>query len=373
MLIPMEKMQYPRLTDAHLGEIRASVDWQQMFDGLGFKKCPKKSKPDDWWAYSPFHKERTPSFHMGPGGLWFDFSVGEGGGAIELVQRLRDVNCYEAAHHLINNGWASYSVSRRAVKNSTKHTVKKVDQVLDETKLLNPTIRQDLIPLTTYHDYLAERGISQATCEKLGIGFLAQGRSPLRERIVFQLRDARIKNAKAEKPESVILSHIGRAVSDDESPKYLFYEGFHKSAELIGQDRCWLNNETIEQIRKTGFILITEGPFDWAKCIEAGLLNVVATMGAQMSESQAAKLKLICDHHQVNRVLLAFDKDETGDNGARKAETILSAVGLQPKIFDWGARLGFKNGQPIIIAENISDLAQLQTEQLKWLRLKGLL
>ncbi len=135
-----------------------------MFDGLGFKKCPKKSKPDDWWAYSPFHKERTPSFHMGPGGLWYDFSVGEGGGALELVQRL------------------------------------------------------------------------------------------------FQLRDARMKGKKSKTPESVILSHIGRAVSDDQQPKYLFYEGFHKSAELLGQDRCWLDLATIDQIKQLGFLLLTVEP-----------------------------------------------------------------------------------------------------------------
>ena len=85
-----------RLTGAHLDEIRASVNWQALFAGLGLRKAEAKSKAHDWWAFSPFHEEKTPSFHMAPGGVWYDFSIGEGGGPIELVQRLEGGNCYEA-------------------------------------------------------------------------------------------------------------------------------------------------------------------------------------------------------------------------------------------------------------------------------------
>jgi hypothetical protein len=52
-----------RLTPEHLDEIRASVDWQAMFVGLGLRKAEGKSKPNDWWAFSPFHEEKTPGFH----------------------------------------------------------------------------------------------------------------------------------------------------------------------------------------------------------------------------------------------------------------------------------------------------------------------
>ena len=69
------------LAPAHLNHIRATIDWQSMFEGLNLKRDNRKSKPDDWWAFSPFKEERTASFHMGPSGIWYDFSVGMGGGA----------------------------------------------------------------------------------------------------------------------------------------------------------------------------------------------------------------------------------------------------------------------------------------------------
>ena len=85
-----------QLGPENLDEIRASIAWQSMFTGLGLKKAEQKSKPNDWWAFSPFHEEKTPSFHMAAGGIWYDFSIREGGGPIELVQRLEGGNCYEA-------------------------------------------------------------------------------------------------------------------------------------------------------------------------------------------------------------------------------------------------------------------------------------
>lgn len=91
-----------RLCAENLDEIRASVDWQALFAGLGLRKAEQKSKPSDWWAFSPFHDEKTPSFHMAAGGVWYDFSIGEGGGPIELVQRLEGGNCYEAGRSIWN-------------------------------------------------------------------------------------------------------------------------------------------------------------------------------------------------------------------------------------------------------------------------------
>ena len=56
-----------RLTAEDLDAVRANPDWQALFAGLGLHKAERKSKPDDWWAFSPFHDETTPSFHMGQG------------------------------------------------------------------------------------------------------------------------------------------------------------------------------------------------------------------------------------------------------------------------------------------------------------------
>jgi len=365
-----EKTDTLRLDAGHLDEIRAGVEWQSLFNGLGLRRDEKKSKPNDWWAYSPFHDEKTASFHIGPGGVWYDFSIGEGGGAIELVQRLRGDNCYEAAKLIVESGWTSARILPPTPERRAEQTSRRVERTLEESKTSdvqqNAPIRQDLIPLCTGHDLITERGISEETRDLLGIGFLPQGKSPMRGRIVFQIADARPK--KSGEPERVILSHIGRAISDDQNPKYLFYEGFHKSQELYGQELLVLHEDASEQVSTVGHILLTEGPFDVAKAIEAGFRNVVGSFGASLSETQAAKLAYFSECFGNCSILIAYDRDEAGKNGAKKANALLSEHGVGSRIFDWRAPIGKTRSGPVSIPETMTDLCDFSAEQLCWLR-----
>ena len=367
-----------RLTPEHLDEIRASVHWQEMFAGLGLRKAEGKSKPNDWWALSPFHEEKTPSFHMAAGGVWYDFSIGEGGGALELIQKLEGCNCFEAGRFLLDRGWAFCSAERSQTKAAHHKTRLRVQQTIDpaesqssqEETYENQPIRQDLIKLCTSHEMLETRGIGEETCQLLGIGYLPQGRSPLKDRIVFQVADARITSKSHEKTR-VILSHIGRAVKDGQDPKYLFYEGFHKSVELYAQEILWLHEDAEAQTRECGHITLTEGPFDVARTFDAGLRNVVGSFGASLSRTQAIKLKEFADHCNVTRVIVVFDRDEAGQRGADKAQTILNEFGLEGRIFDWDAPLGRTADGIVKIPETITDLAELNNEQIAWLRRRG--
>lgn len=370
--------QTPRLAPEDLDEIRATVDWRALFSGLGLRKAERKSRQNDWWAFSPFHDEKTPSFHMGPGGVWYDFSIGEGGGAIELVQKLRGGDCFEAARLILANGWADprieASAARRqagGVRRRIREAVANAGNSPEPPVLRNATIRQDLIPLCTGHALLDERGISEATCDLLGIGYLPQGRSPMKGRIVFQIADAR--PGKSGETERVILSHIGRAVRDGQEPKYLFYEGFHKSAELYGQELLVLHEDAAEQARATGHILLTEGPFDLAKAVEGGIRNGVASLGATLSQTQAGKLRDLSERFGVSRILIAYDRDAAGKAGADKAAALLAEHGLEPRLFDWDAPVAINRGGPVRIPEDIRDLGDLSAEQIGWLRRKGLL
>ena len=368
------------ITDEVLDQVRLNLDWQAMFVGLGLRKCEKRSKPNDWWAYSPFHDEKTPSFHMGPGGIWYDFSAHEGGGAIELIQKLEGCNCYEAGERILESGWngsaVALAINSTAVEaGSSKQSViarqstsQAVETAVKRPKPKNEAIRQDLMPLCQYHEAIAARGVSEETATMLGIGYLPQGRSQLKGRIVFQIADAR--SGPDDALDRVILSHIGRAVADAE-PKYLFYEGFHKSAELYAQELIWLHDEAAEQAQACGHILLTEGPFDVAVAVEAGLRNVVASFGSSVSKAQAGKLKAMGDHLGVEAVLIAFDRDAAGKAGATKAKKAIGQVGLKAKIFDWTAAIATSSGHAVYLPPSIQDVADFKPEQIDWLRRNG--
>jgi len=363
MPVPEKKPSNVYLAPAHLNHIRATIDWQGLFEGLGLRRDGRKSKPNDWWAYSPFKEEKTASFHMGAGGIWYDFSVGQGGGPIELIQQMNGWNCYEAAHYILAHGWASNIAA--AVRHTETTVRKKVKAV--QSFPLNEPIRQDLLPLCRYHNYLESRGLSEETCKSLGIGYLPQGRSPLRGRVVFQIRDARV-NSKTGQREQVVLSHMGRAVDDDTKPKYLFYEGFRKSNELYGQDIIWTDPEAKRQIQDTGYIVLTEGPFDVAKAYEAGLRNVVGSFGAHLSDHQVSALKNMCENFEIDHVKIIYDRDCAGQKATLKTMKAIEDSGFKTSAFDWCISFANKDKSPVILPEKITDLAGFNSKQIVWLR-----
>lgn len=190
---------------------------------------------------------------------------------------------------------------------------------------------------------------------------------------MFQVADAQSTAKNPDELKRVILSHLGRALTDDIDPKYLFYQGFHKSAELYGQELIWLHDDAATQIDETGAIVLTEGPFDVAKAVEAGLRNVVGSFGASLSVQQAEKLKHMADKFGAKRVRLVFDRDEAGQQGAVKAADVLRQAGLEPVIFDWNAPIARSSRGDVRIPTGTDDLADFSTEQLVWLRAKNLI
>lgn len=377
-----------RLSPEHLDAIRASVDWHALFSGIGLKRVDAKSRDNDWWSLSPFKPERTASFHMGPGGIWYDFSISEGGGAIELIQKIEGCNCFEAAHILLDRGWATSPAELSTVEETNASTRTKVERSIDgsckdqlkgspntlsdsqqtETTHDNKPIRQNLIELCTFHEMIKERGISAETCDLLGIGYLPQGRSPLKDRIIFQVADARVTPKSKGERTRVILSHLGRATGEKQDPKYLFYEGFHKSSELYAQELIWLHEDAAEQILETGHMVLTEGPFDVAKAVEAGLRNIVGSFGASLSKKQAQTLKAMSEAFGSDTILILYDRDEAGLNGAQRAVQTLTDVGLTPRIFDWAAPIARTSKGDVFIPKTIRDLAEFSSEQISWLR-----
>ena len=83
-------MEKPHLDNDKLHEIRNNTDWRKLFLELGLERDDKKSKSDDWWARSPFSKEKEASFHINEKGFYC-FSSKEKGGAHTFVPNAKGV------------------------------------------------------------------------------------------------------------------------------------------------------------------------------------------------------------------------------------------------------------------------------------------
>ena len=129
---------FHRLSPLNLNTLRQNTQWRDLFAALQIPKDSKKSKDSDWWGKSPFRpEENTASFHMNARG-WYCHATGQGGGPLELLQRLYPgMSCYDAGRWLLDHG-----VSR--IVETVREDVAATEARIDDESYENPPIRQDL-------------------------------------------------------------------------------------------------------------------------------------------------------------------------------------------------------------------------------------
>ena len=374
----MEKPNHRPLLAEDLSVIRedAGRRWRDLFRALGLVPDHRKSKDADWWARSPLagpDGDRTPSFHMEEGGRWYCFSTRRGGGPIELV---RDVfgfpNSYEAGQKLIELGFGPDAAPVSTVAEVPPAPPALEKRVEKKKKTINKPIRQDLTPLLDPgHAMLRDRGISEETARAFGAGFLDpdQSTSRLAGRLVFQVRGFREAGGRLER---TVLGHLGRAATPEQEEtdgKYLAYAGFRKTLELFGQDRLVLDQATMLATITAGRIILVEGPFDCMKLHEAGILNVVSSLGAFLSEAQVERIVTICRTLDIPpKVLVWYDRDEAGADGQEKALDTLCEAGIQAEGFDWQRTFASNRRSDVGYPDAVGDPCEFSAEQLRWLR-----
>jgi DNA primase len=134
------------------------------------------------------------------------------------------------------------------------------------------------------HPYLKERGVSEETAQRFGVGFFP-GKGSMHGRIVIPIHN----------PKGELVAYAGRSI-DGSEPRYKFPAGFHKSLELYN----------VHRVREEVSVVLVEGFFDCMKVTQAGF-PCVALMGSTMSDAQE---EIIREHFA--HVVVMLDGDEAG-------------------------------------------------------------
>lgn len=142
---------------------------------------------------------------------------------------------------------------------------------------------EDVLMLQT----LVERGFAVDTLEYFEVGF-----SKSKNRVVVPVRDQNYK----------LVGYIGRAITTDQEPRYLYNKGFKRADVLFNIQNAKYHSECI----------ITEGSLDAMAIHQAGYPNVVATLGAMVSQQQFAMMKKYFDS-----IVIFSDNDEAGEQMRR--------------------------------------------------------
>lgn len=280
----------------------------------------------------PFHQEKTPSFVVYPDqGTWHCFGAcGIGGDVFSFVMKRDNLDFREALEVLAQKAGVELPAANAAPGEHSQY----LDRLREINQAAARFFQQQLLGSTQgrpARDYLAGRGLSDATLEAFGLGYAPDrwdslllylqgqnytpddllaagliierdqpepGRSPyfdrFRHRVMIPIRDLH----------GHIVGFGARALRSDQQPKYLNTAQtplFDKSSLLYGLDMAR------RAIRPRGKAIIVEGYMDVIACHQAGEDNVVASMGTSLTETQVRQLR-----RYTTTIVLALDADAAG-------------------------------------------------------------
>jgi len=278
----------------------------------------------------PFHQEKTPSFYVHPDKMIFHcFGCKAGGDVFTFVQLREGISFGEAARMLADRAGVTWVSERKSGSRLlTRADLARVNgwaAKVFRRQLLDPTGG------AATREYLARRGVSEATAEQFELG-LAPGESSrllkaaklagvaqelllaaglvrtgdrgdcydtFRERLMFPIRDSTRR----------VVGFGGRTLADAQA-KYVNTaqnDLFDKGRVLYGLDLAR------PKVVETGCAVVVEGYLDCIACHQYGFANAVATLGTAMTETH---LELLRRHgHQV---VLVFDSDTAGQAAAER-------------------------------------------------------
>ena len=360
-----------------LRQVRESCnDLDSLVGALNISVVKKNSK--HFCCLSPFRKEKTPSLFIDiNNGQWYDQGDHnqKGGGVLELVCRIKGfytgsgLDVYQAGRWLLNNGLAFLpSIPRSALPSKYNYDV----GIQQEVKKPKPKKENKPIPskmsLTPYldfdHSYLKERGFTnKKNLMSLGIGHLPLSSNSIRfkNRIITQIRDVQKLSDGSFK--SVLKGHIGKAICKEEEKfgRYITMKNFEKSVELLGIDNIFMDEAIQDQVKNKG-LLIVEGAFDLLRCYDAGIKNVISTLGANLSNEQMEKINLLLKNIEVQKIKIFYDNDEAGLRASEAGKKLLEKkFSISIEIFDWNLEVSGRK-----IPNEINDPADFSIEQLQF-------
>jgi DNA primase len=298
----------------------------------------------------PFHKEKTPSFHVNPTrGFYHCFGCGKSGDAFSFVQEIEKLSFPEALHKLADETGVTLPehASDQPAQTSSddqpripKAEMQRIHSVAGA--FYYAQIRR--FPAAV--EYFKSRGLAAATVKEFKLGYAPPGWTGLlshcsaqgipelsmaacglaikkegggvydrfRDRIMFPLCDMGSK----------VIGFAGRGMEPDAKPKYLNSPEtplYQKNKYLYGLDRART------AVHETGRLMIVEGYMDYLTLWQSGIRNVAATSGTALTPEHAQIITRF-----TKNLVLVFDGDDAGQTAARRALFVLAPFDLDVSI-----------------------------------------
>ena len=328
-----------RYSDELIEEVRSRND---IVDVVGNYVRLKRSG-SNYTGLCPFHNEKTPSFSVSRAKqMYYCFGCHAGGNVFTFMMEYNNMTFIEALQFLADR--AGVTLPAMEYSKEAQEQADRKSALLDIHKKAATyyfyTLRRD--EGRTGLQYLKDRGLSDETIRKFGLGYAGRGGGLYRflksrgfsdellkdsglfifdekngvmdkfwNRVMFPIQDVRGK----------VIGFGGRVMGDGK-PKYLNSPDtylFNKRNHLFG-----LN---IARATRRKYIILCEGYMDVITMHQAGFDNTVASLGTALTGQQANLLRRYTDS-----VLLLYDSDGAGNMAALRAIPILKEAGIAARV-----------------------------------------
>ncbi|EVY85933.1 TPA: DNA primase [Staphylococcus aureus] len=330
-----------RIDQSIINEIKDKTDILDLVSE--YVKLEKRGR--NYIGLCPFHDEKTPSFTVSEDKqICHCFGCKKGGNVFQFTQEIKDISFVEAVKELGDR--VNVAVDIEATQSNSNVQIASDDlQMIEMHELIQEFYYYALTKTVEGEQaltYLQERGFTDALIKERGIGFAPDSShfchdflqkkgydielayeagllsrneenfsyyDRFRNRIMFPLKNVQGR----------IVGYSGRTYTGQE-PKYL-----NSPETPIFQKRKLLYNldKARKSIRKLDEIVLLEGFMDVIKSDTAGLKNVVATMGTQLSDEHITFIRKL-----TSNITLMFDGDFAGSEATLKTGQNLLQQGL---------------------------------------------
>ncbi|MEW4745275.1 DNA primase [Staphylococcus aureus] len=330
-----------RIDQSIINEIKDKTDILDLVSE--YVKLEKRGR--NYIGLCPFHDEKTPSFTVSEDKqICHCFGCKKGGNVFQFTQEIKDISFVEAVKELGDR--VNVAVDIEATQSNSNVQIASDDlQMIEMHELIQEFYYYALTKTVEGEQaltYLQERGFTDALIKERGIGFAPDSShfchdflqkkgydielayeagllsrneenfsyyDRFRNRMMFPLKNAQGR----------IVGYSGRTYTGQE-PKYL-----NSPETPIFQKRKLLYNldKARKSIRKLDEIVLLEGFMDVIKSDTAGLKNVVATMGTQLSDEHITFIRKL-----TSNITLMFDGDFAGSEATLKTGQNLLQQGL---------------------------------------------
>lgn len=316
------------ISSEDIQRVRDASDIVEVFS----ERIPLRQRGREFWCCCPFHEEKTPSCKVDPNTqLFYCFGCHKGGDVFKFIQEIDGIEFPDAVRILADRAHIELQeTAGRGPSQGERARLKDVCKATQEFYHIQ-LMRGKSAEAAEARTYLANRGFGGEVPKKWQLGF-----APGRGELVAHLRslgfmqkemiDANVAVLRNNRPSDRFYNRVmfpifddvgdciafgGRVMGEGE-PKYLNSQEtplFHKSRVLYGLDKAKAG------ITATGVAIVVEGYTDVIACHEAGVQNVVATLGTALTKQHIRAIS----RHASKRIVYLFDGDAAGQRAADRA------------------------------------------------------